>query len=89
MIDWTINLGNMISIGAVLVMVGKFYADNRRAGADISDIKADIKSLNAVVTQVALQNQRLDNQGTQLAQVRQEISELRRGEGLITQHAAR
>jgi len=33
---------------------------------DIADIKFDLKALNKVVMDVALQNQRLDNQGERL-----------------------
>lgn len=72
--------------------------DNDALQGDITDIKADLKTLNKVVMDVALQNQRLDNQAERITQIERRSDErltslerrwdeVRRGEGLITRGA--
>lgn len=109
--NWEVNLGSLLIVASVIFSAGGFYAvsrwenqrnkeDMKRINAelkeDITDIKADLKKLNEVVVNVALQNQRLDNQGERVNGLEQRFDsrmnalerrweELRRGEGIITE----
>lgn len=58
--------------------------DSRNFKSDIVEIKMDLKILNKVITDVALQNQRLDNQGDRLNRIDIRMDELRHGRGYIT-----
>jgi len=99
----SINSGVLLTVGSIVFSAGAFYAVSRRDAQatradmlrmnadtrlDIADIKSDLKALNKVVMDVALQNQRLDNQGERLNVIEKRFEarwdELRRGEGLIT-----
>ena len=102
--DWSsINAGVLLTVCSIVFSAGAFYAVSRRDAQtirsdlqrtnaemkeDIADIKFDLKALNKVVMDVALQNQRLDNQGERLNVIEKRFEarwdELRRGEGLIT-----
>lgn len=97
--NWEINLSSLIVAASVVFSAGGFYwvskGDTKRLKEDVTDIKTDLKALNKVVMDVALQNQRLDNQGERLTQLEKRIDdrvsamekrwdEVRRGEGLIT-----
>lgn len=96
--DPTISYGTIITIITILFAGSGFYYrqvyDSKRFKADIIDIKADLKLLNQVVIESARQKERLDNQGGRFNQIderldamhkefRDDIRELRRGEGLI------
>lgn len=103
--NWELNLGSLLIVASVIFSAGGFYAatrsqvaqakkDNDALKEDISDIKTDLKTLNKVVMDVALQNQRLDNQAERITQIEKRSDarllaletrwdEVRRGEGLI------
>ncbi len=96
--DWTPYISSGIVAASVIFSAGGFYAisrnDNMRMKNDIGDIKADLKTLNKVVMDVALQNQRLDNQAERIGSIEKRLDErmgsmerrwdeVRRGEGLI------
>lgn len=98
--NWELNLSSLIVAATVVFSAGGFYyasrGDNKRIKDDITDIKTDLKTLNKVVMDVALQNQRLDNQADRITQVERRSDErltslerrwdeVRRGEGLITE----
>lgn len=87
MIDWTINFGHLITIALILFSGAGFYYrqvfDSKVFKEDIVEIKSDLKILNKVVTDVALQKQAMDTQGLMIANLQTEVHELRRGEGLI------
>src|SRR5258706_11941241 len=99
----SINAGVLLTVGSIVFSAGAFYAVSRRDAQairsdlirtnaemkeDIADIKFDLKALNKVVMDVALQNQRLDNQGERLNVIEKRFEarwdELRRGEGVVT-----
>src|SRR5258708_5044167 len=97
--DWTLNIGSLVVATSVVFSAGGFYyvsrADAKRIRddlkkvnddlkEDIVDIKSDLKALNKVVTEVAVQTQRLDNQDRRLSVMETRWDEVRRGEGLIT-----
>ncbi len=87
MIDWTISLGNIGTVVAIVFVGGGFYwqqvLDSRRFKLDIVEIKTDLKILNKVITDIALQNQRIDNQAERLNRLDSRIDELRHGKGYI------
>ena len=93
--DMTLTLGEIVIAGSVLFSAGGFYyvsrGDNKRMKDDIADIKSDLKTLNKVVMDVALQNQRIDNLEHRIderfAAFEHRWDELRRGEGLIRERA--
>lgn len=87
MITWEISLGNLLTSVSILFIGAGFYwqtlYDSKVFKRDILDIKTDLKVLNKLVTDIALQNQRLDNQGERLNNIDRHIDEMRRGEGFI------
>jgi hypothetical protein len=87
MIDTTVSLGNVFTIGAVIFSAGGFYVATRIGMNSMSKaigvLTEDVKELNKLMTSVAVQNQRLDNVGERLNMVERRYDELRRGEGLI------
>lgn len=97
--DPTISAGTIITLITIIFVGSGFYYrqvyDGKRFRLDITDIKLDLKSLNIVIVDMARQKERLDNQGERFNQqdarldafiheFKEEIRELRRGEGLIT-----
>lgn len=86
-VDWTLNASTLLAIGGLLFAAFGFYYrqlyDNQVFKGDIVEIKEDLKALNKVVMDVALQNQRLDTQGQLIVNLQRDIHEIRRGEGLI------
>src|ERR1700752_4580000 len=111
-LDFT--LGEASIVASILFTAGGYYVASRIQGKqikidldrsnkdlkeDITDIKTDLKTLNKVVIDVALQNQRLDNQAERisilekrnderLTGLERRWEEVRRGEGLITEKGA-
>jgi hypothetical protein len=49
----------------------------------LTEIKENIKILNQVIIDLAVQDKRLDNQGEQLNAIRKDIDELKHGRGLV------
>jgi hypothetical protein len=101
--NWEVNVGSLLIVASIIFSAGGFYAVSRRDEKqnkidvdriskdlkdDINDIKSDLKALNKVVMDVALQNQRLDQQEERLNLLDKRFDELRRGEGLITERRA-
>ena len=100
--DTTLSLSTLITAATIIFTAGGFYyatrGDNQRMKSDITDIKADLKKLNDVIVNVALQNQRLDNQADRITSIEKRMDErltamehrwdeVRRGEGLIRERA--
>lgn len=96
MFEWKdLNVGgNLITIMSILFVGAGFYYrqifDSKIFRENIVEIKNDLKILNKLVTDIALQNQRLDNQGERFNQVdktiealRMEIRELKHWKGFI------
>jgi cell shape-determining protein MreC len=50
---------------------------------EFRELKDEQKEFRKVLTEVSLQNQRLDNQGSQITQLFRTVDDLRRGEGFI------
>ena len=87
LIDWTISLGNIGTVLAIIFFGSGFYwkqlIDARIFKEDIVEIKTDLKSLNKIIIDLALQNLRLDNHVQRLNQMDKQIDELRHGKGYI------
>jgi hypothetical protein len=60
-IDWTINLGSILTFGGIVFAAGGFFYSTKTQNERMSNIEQDLKSLNKVVMDVALSNQRQDN----------------------------
>lgn len=82
-----VTLGAILTVLSMLFIAAGFYFqtsyDSRRFKSDIQDIKTDLKILNKLVTDIALQNQRLDAQAERLNRLDSRIDELRHGKGFI------
>lgn len=87
MINWEVSLGNIFTIITVLVAGISFYWRQifytNRFLEDILEIKLDLKVLNKVLTDLALQNQRLENQDFRINRLSDYIDDVRHGKGLI------
>jgi hypothetical protein len=79
-IDYSINVGHLITIAAILFAGAGFYwrqlYDGRTFKSDIKEIKLDLKTLNE-----AMSNQKLIEH--RLIQLEKWWDELRRGKGFI------
>lgn len=87
MIDYTITIGNIVEIAAI-IGGGALFAISLRN--DVSGLKKntmamqeEIKGLSAIVTKMAVAENRLDNADTRITNVEQDIRELRHGEGFV------
>ncbi len=86
-----IGAGNLLVAASVIFSAGGFYyvtrGDNKRMRDDITDIKSDLKALNKVIMDVAVQDQRITNlekrTDERLGAVERRWEEVRRGEGMI------
>ena len=87
MFDWTVNVGHVLSLLAVLgTVIGMFFAtkaDVRVLKSDVRRIEATILTLNEafiqlghILTQVAVQDNRIH-------MLEKNIDELRHGQGFI------
>jgi hypothetical protein len=92
--DWTINVGNVLTMIAVIASFTIWLISGINARRDlirdvetlkdgIKDVKEDVKSMSAVVVQLAEYDIRITNTDTNLARIQNEIDALRRGEGFI------
>lgn len=93
MIEWNVRVGD---IGVIISMAGTciFYAFRSGRFAEsilhmqkeITELKEVAKSLMVVITNQAVATVRMDSQGERLNILDKRIEDLRKGEGLITQH---
>jgi len=83
-IEWTINIGTILG---VVFVAGAFYLTTKQ---DLKKIKEDLVMLNKAVAEIAVQNNRLDNQDQMIASLQKQqtvqdarIYELSRGRGFV------
>lgn len=80
MLNWDIGVSSLLTIATVLLTGTGFYWKqtfySKKFTEDIIEIKADLKILNKVVMDLALQNQRM-------SMIEKAIDELRHGHGYI------
>lgn len=81
---------DIISVAAIIFAAGGFYAGVRGNKRDLHEIKEDLKMLNKAVSEIAVQNNRLDNQDAMIAALQKQqviqdarVYELSRGRGFI------
>lgn len=90
MLDWTITLGNIGTVLTIIFFGGAFYwqtlSDSKQFRQNIIDIKFDLKILNKVISDLAVQHQRLDNQGERINRLDNRLDELRHGKGFVRQN---
>lgn len=84
-IEWSVS--NIVIIAAALFAVAGFYhltkADMKLLKAGHVKVEDKLDALSKVVTDIAVQNTRLDNQDAQLERLQRDLSDLRRGRGFI------
>lgn len=87
MFEWTLNIGTLLTILTIVVTAASFYSKHEfnanQFKIDIGDIKLDLKQLNKVIMDLALQSQRLDTQGEWVARIAREVEELKHGKGFV------
>lgn len=85
--DWTVNVGNVITIAmALIAFIGTYFAmkydilglkeANVGMRGDIGELKDDIKTLNRTISDIAVLSLRL-------TRAEDDIRELRHGDGFI------
>jgi hypothetical protein len=88
MIVWEISLGSLLTICTILFAGLGFYFqtlyDSKTFRVDISEIKTDLRVLNKVIADLAVQTSRLDNQADRLNRLDVRIDELRHGKGFVS-----
>lgn len=80
MFEWTINIGTILTVLTILFtgasIYWKYEYNSLRFSSDIIELKTDLKQLNKVIMDLALQTQRLDV-------IEQTIYEMRHGKGFV------
>lgn len=66
--------------------IAKLNMAVENALTEISELKKEISKIGQILTQVAVQNERMDNLGSRLNLMDRRYDELRRGQGWITGH---
>lgn len=87
MIDWTINVGSLVQ---VLVLIGGIFAfvysvkgDVSQVKVNITDIKDELKELRKVLTTQVDHDGRLKRCEDDIRSLREDVKELRHGEGFV------
>lgn len=60
-IDWTINIGSILSIATFIFAAGAFYTNSRNQGREITSIKSTLEKMEEVVTTVAVQKDQIQS----------------------------
>lgn len=95
--NWEFGIGNVFTLISALVIAGAFLF---RKGGDlqklnmavtaalnqIAELKTEVSKIGLILTQVAVQNERMDNLGQRLNMMDKRYDELRRGDGWVTGH---
>lgn len=83
-LEWTLNLGTVLTF--IIIGLSSYFvmkAEMAHLKVGMNEIKDNLKALNQVIIDLAVQDKRLDNQGEQLNLLRFEMSELKHGKGLV------
>ena len=87
MIDWTLNVGTIVQIfvlaAGALTFVFAVKGDVSTVKVNISDIKEELKELRKVLTTQVDHDGRLSRAEKDIATLRDDIKELRHGEGFV------
>ncbi len=79
----TVAITGLVIVAKVGRMAGIMETTLTNQNMALSEMKAEIKALASVVTQQAVQNNRLSNVEQQVLMLQKQIDELRHGEGWI------
>lgn len=78
--EWSVSIGTLVTILTILFTAASIYwkheYNSTEFKQDIAEIKTDLKQLNKVIMDLALQSQRIDH-------LEKQIFELRHGKGLV------
>jgi hypothetical protein len=87
MIDWTLNIGTVVQIGVIAAGVFAFIfsvkGDVSKVKENITDIKDELKELRKVFTTQVDHDGRLIRAEADIRSLREDIKELRHGEGFV------
>lgn len=94
--EWTVKFGDLLVLFGALVTAGAFLF--RKGGdlqklqmavttslSEITELKQEVSKIGNLLTQVAVQNERLDNMGQRMNMMDHRYDELRRGQGYVIQ----
>jgi hypothetical protein len=86
-IDYTITVGNIIETavilsGGIMVMV-RLNNNVTKLGFDMAAVQNEIAKIGQLMTQVAVQKERMDSLGAQLNRLDIRYDELRHGSGFV------
>lgn len=88
MIDWNIRVGDLAVVASVLAGWGvgiiRSSSNMKMMIRDIDELKDIAKTTSTVLTNLAVQKERLDAQGQRLNTIDQHIDDLRNGRGYIS-----
>lgn len=80
MFEWTLSIGTLLTVVTIIFTAAsvywKFEYNSSEVKADIQDIKADLKQLNKVIIDLALQSHRID-------MIEKTLYDLRHGKGIV------
>ena len=86
-IDWTISVGSMIQVAAMigggLIVLATLRNTVSRLQGDVGSIQTEIKKMGDILTKMAVAENRLDNTDTRLTAIERDLRDLRRGNGFI------
>jgi F0F1-type ATP synthase epsilon subunit len=87
-IEWsTVSIGNILTIVMIIFVAGGFYyitkTDVSALKDNVYEIKESLKVLSKILTELAVQDKRLENQTEQVNQLRGELIEMRYGRGFV------
>jgi hypothetical protein len=95
MIAWEISIGSILTLVTMVFAAGGFYFSTKNQGKEITEIKNTLIKMEGVVTTVAVQKERIDNQGAimtensrstneRISRVERMLDELRHNKGFVT-----
>lgn len=93
-IDWTISFGSILTLITIAFAAGGFYFSTKNQSQEITEIKNTLVKMEGVVTTVAVQKERIDNQAAmitedkramndRIARIERMLDDLRHGRGII------
>lgn len=97
--DWGFKFGDLLVVLGLLVTAGSFLF--RRGGdlqklemavdralSEITGLKQEMSKMGEILTQVAVQNERMENMGKRMNIIDRRYDELRRGQGWIQERTS-
>lgn len=93
-IDWTISFGSILTLITIAFAAGGFYFSTKNQSQEITEIKNTLVKMEGVVTTVAVQKERIDNQAAmitedkratndRISRIERMLDDLRHGRGII------